>query len=77
MQILIAEDEKRLLNVLRRGLTEEGYAVDIACEGEQALEKAGVNEYDLVILDLMLPKVDGLSVLKKSAKRIPACRCLS
>ncbi|MCL4339376.1 response regulator transcription factor [Patescibacteria group bacterium] len=64
MQILIIEDEKKLVHVLRRGLLEEGYAVDIALDGEEGLEKFDINEYDIIILDLMLPKIDGLSVLK-------------
>ena len=68
MQILIIEDEKKLVHVLRRGLLEEGYAVDIAFDGEEGLEKADINEYDLIILDLMLPKVDGLTVLKTVRK---------
>ena len=65
MQILIVEDEKKMANVLRRGLLEEGYAVDIAYDGEEALQKVYVNEYDLIILDLMIPKIDGITVLKK------------
>ncbi len=68
MQILIIEDEKKLVHVLRRGLLEEGYAVDIALDGEEGLEKFDINEYDLIILDLMLPKVDGISVLKTIRK---------
>ncbi len=68
MQILIVEDEKKMVHVLRRGLLEEGYAVDIAYDGEEALEKVYVNEYDLIILDLMIPKIDGMTVLKKIRK---------
>jgi len=64
MQILIVEDEKKLAHVLRRGLLEEHYAVDIAYDGEEATEKIDINEYDLIVLDLMIPKVDGLGVLK-------------
>ncbi len=65
MQILIVEDEKKLAHTLRRGLLEDNYAVDIAFDGEEALVKAEINEYDLIILDLMLPKVDGITVMKK------------
>ncbi len=65
MQILIIEDEKKMVGVLRRGLLEEGYAVDIAYDGEEALRKVYVNEYDLIILDLMIPKIDGITVLKR------------
>ncbi|MFA6218114.1 MAG: response regulator transcription factor [Candidatus Omnitrophota bacterium] len=65
MQILVVEDEKKLVNVLRRGLLEEHYAVSVAYDGEDALEKIAINEYDCIILDLMIPKVDGMAVLKK------------
>jgi DNA-binding response OmpR family regulator len=68
MQILIVEDEKKLAHALRRGLLEEKYAVDIAFDGEEALEKCDTNEYDLIILDLMIPKIDGLAVLSKMRK---------
>jgi DNA-binding response OmpR family regulator len=65
MQILIVEDEEKIANFLRRGLLEENYAVDIARDGEEALYKFDVNEYDFVLLDLMLPKVDGVQVCRK------------
>jgi len=65
MQILIVEDEKKLVATLRRGLLEEHYAVDAAYDGEQALEKFSLNEYDLIILDLMIPKIDGMSLLRQ------------
>jgi DNA-binding response OmpR family regulator len=64
MQILIVEDEEKLGNFLRRGLLEESYAVDIAKDGEDALYKFDTNEYDLVLLDLMIPKIDGLTVCR-------------
>ena len=65
MQILIVEDEEKILNFLSHGLIEEGYAVDAADDGEDALYKFGINEYDLVILDIMIPKVDGITVCRK------------
>jgi two-component system, OmpR family, response regulator len=65
MQILIVEDEHKIANVLRRGLLEEGYQADIASDGEQALYKFAVNSYDLIVLDLMIPKVDGLEVCRR------------
>jgi DNA-binding response OmpR family regulator len=68
MQILVVEDEKKLAYALRRGLLEEHYAVDIAYDGEEALEKANINEYDLIILDLMIPKLDGITVLQRIRK---------
>ncbi len=67
MQVLIVEDEEKIANVLRRGLREELYTVDIAKDGEEALYKLEINdyEYDLVILDLMIPKVSGEDVCRK------------
>jgi len=65
MQILIVEDEEKIANFLRRGLMEESYAVDIAGDGEDALYKSEINEYDLIILDLMIPKVDSITVCWK------------
>lgn len=65
MKILIVEDEKKIAQIIKKGLLQEGYSVDLAFDGEEALEKYDVNEYDLVVLDLMLPKLDGLSVCKE------------
>jgi len=67
MQVLIVEDEEKMANVLRKGLIEELYTVDIARDGEEALYKLEINdyEYDLVILDLMIPKVSGEEVCRK------------
>lgn len=65
MQILIVEDEEKIANFLRRGLLEESYAVDIARDGEEALYKFDINEYDLVLLDLLIPKMDGVAVCRK------------
>jgi DNA-binding response OmpR family regulator len=65
MQILVVEDEEKIANFLRRGLLEESYAVDVAGDGEDALYKFEINEYDLVILDLLIPKVDGIGVCRK------------
>lgn len=64
MQILIVEDEAKIRHFLRRGLLEESYAVDTAADGEEALYKLDINEYDLVLLDIMLPKVNGIAVCK-------------
>ncbi|MBU0634450.1 MAG: response regulator transcription factor [Candidatus Omnitrophica bacterium] len=65
MRILLVEDEKRLATGIARGLKDERYVVDIAHDGENALFLAETNIYDLIILDLMLPKKDGLSVCKE------------
>ena len=64
MRILVVEDEKKVASFLKKGLEEEYYAVDCAYDGEEALYMVEANEYDLMILDIMLPKVDGLEVLK-------------
>ncbi len=68
MQILIVEDEEKIVNFLRRGLLEERYTVDIARDGEEALYKFEINEYDFILLDLMIPKVSGIAVCKKIRK---------
>ncbi len=63
MKILIVEDEKKTASFLRRGLTEQGFAVDVADRGDDGLRRAAEGGYDLVILDVMLPGRDGWSVL--------------
>ncbi len=65
MRILVVEDEKDLAQALAKGLRLQGYAADIAYDGEEALFLAGVNDYDLMILDLNLPKIDGVEVCKR------------
>jgi len=65
MRILVVEDEKKVASFIKKGLEEEHYAVDLAYDGETGLYMAEVNEYDLVVLDLMIPKIDGLEVLKR------------
>ena len=65
MRILIIEDEKKVANFIKKGLEEEHYAVDTAYDGEAGLFMAEANEYDLIVLDLMIPKIDGLEVLKR------------
>ena len=63
MRILIVEDEKKVAGFIKKGLEEETYAVDVAYDGEEGFHLAAMNEYDMIILDLMLPKMDGLEVL--------------
>ena len=65
MQILVVEDEPKIAQLLRRGLLEERYAVDLALDGEAALTRFEAGSYDLVILDRMLPIVNGIEVCKK------------
>jgi DNA-binding response OmpR family regulator len=64
MRILLVEDDSRVASFVRRGLREEQYAVDMATDGEKALFMTQTAEYDLIILDLMLPKKDGMEVLR-------------
>lgn len=64
MRILLVEDELKIANFIERGLKEEHYAVDVVYNGEEALNMADMNPYDLIILDLMLPDRDGLSVCR-------------
>ncbi len=65
MRILVIEDEKKVAQFIKKGLEEEHYAVDTAYDGEMGLYLAEVNEYDLIVLDLMIPKINGLEVLRK------------
>jgi DNA-binding response OmpR family regulator len=65
VRILLVEDQPTLLKALRSGLEEEGFAVDIAADGEEADIKARSTPYDVVVLDIMLPKIDGLTLLKR------------
>ena len=65
MRVLLVEDHKPMVRALRKGLEEEGFAVDTATDGEEADYKATTANYDVIILDLMLPKIDGLSLLQK------------
>ena len=64
MRILLVEDDARVASFIRRGLREEHYTVDVARDGEEALFLAQTGEYDLLILDLLLPKRSGIEVLK-------------
>ncbi|MET0648372.1 MAG: response regulator transcription factor [Pyrinomonadaceae bacterium] len=65
MRILLVEDEPSAARMLAKGLREEAYAVDVAADGERALELAFVNDYDLVILDVMLPRKGGFEVCRE------------
>ncbi len=64
MRILLVEDDEALSSVLARGLREHAFAVDVAADGEEALYFAAINPYDAIVLDLALPKRDGLSVCR-------------
>ena len=65
MKILIIEDEEKAAAFLELGLTENGYAVDVARNGEDGLHLAQTGVYDLIILDAMMPKIDGWNVIQK------------
>ena len=73
MRVLVVEDEPDLLRVVAATLREDGYAVDTAADGEEALFKATAWDYDAIVLDVMLPKLDGWSVLRRMrvVKRTP------
>jgi two-component system OmpR family response regulator len=65
MRVLVVEDEVKMAALLRRGLGEEGLTVDIAGEGERAVEMAGASKYDAVVLDVMLPGIDGFETCRR------------
>ena len=65
MRILVVEDEKKVAGFIKKGLEEETYAVDVAYDGEDGLHLGSGGQYDLIILDIMLPKMDGLEVLSQ------------
>jgi heavy metal response regulator len=69
MHILIVEDEKKVASFVQRGLEAEHYSVDVAYDGEEGLARLFDGDYDLVILDVMLPKRDGFSLLREARKR--------
>jgi two-component system copper resistance phosphate regulon response regulator CusR len=65
LRILLVEDEPSAARLMAKGLREQAYAVDVASDGDGALYQAGVNDYDLIILDIMLPGKDGLEVCRE------------
>lgn len=65
MRVLLVEDNQAYLKPVRQGLEEEGFAVDVATDGEEADVKCRSTSYDVIVLDIMLPKVDGLTLLKR------------
>src|SRR5947209_19912615 len=69
MRILVVEDEKKIADFLSRGLQGAGYAVDVAEDGAAAIQYSQNTDYDLLILDLMLPDMDGLKVLERIRSR--------
>jgi len=74
MRVLLVEDERKIADFIRKGLTEQGYAVDVAYDGEEALDWPAVADFDIIILDVMLPVRDGVEVcrtLRQRAVRTP------
>jgi heavy metal response regulator len=69
MRILVVEDEKKVASFIKRGLEEEGFSVDLAYDGEEGLYMGETNPYDLILMDVMLPKMDGLAVVKELRKK--------
>lgn len=65
MRILVIEDEKKIADFIKRGLKEEGYAADTAHDGKEGYFLATTNDYDIIVLDLMLPQMDGVAICKK------------
>jgi heavy metal response regulator len=65
MRVLVIEDEKKIASFIKRGLKEEGYAVDLSLDGEEGFFLATTQEYDLIVLDLIIPKIDGISLCRK------------
>ena len=74
MRVLVVEDDAKLVRALRKGLSLEGYEVDVAVDGEAALDQAGAKAYDAVVLDVMLPGMDGFEVcesLRRTGHWVP------
>lgn len=71
IKILIADDEKAIRDALKYVLTEEGYNADTAVDGEEALKKIEDEQYDIVISDIKMPKLDGMEILSKAAEVSP------
>jgi len=65
VRILIVEDEHRIANSIKKGLEQESFAVDVAFDGERGFDLASTEDYDVIILDLMLPKMDGMEICKR------------
>src|SRR5689334_789394 len=64
MRMLLVEDDQDLCDFVREGMAREGFAVDVVGDGREALEQAQTSEYEVILLDVNLPKLDGISVLK-------------
>jgi DNA-binding response OmpR family regulator len=65
MKILVIEDEAKVVNIIMKGLQQSGFEIDVAVDGEQGLQKAQESKYDLILLDLMLPKISGWDLIPR------------
>jgi DNA-binding response OmpR family regulator len=77
MKILVIEDESKVANFIRKGLEQSGYEVDVAADGEEGFDKFRAVDYDLVLLDLMLPKITGWELIPLLRKRKPTLPILA
>ena len=64
MRLLICDDEELIRDLIKDYADEEGYTCDLACDGSEALEKVEENKYDLIVMDIMMPKMDGYTCVK-------------
>ena len=69
MRILIVEDDTKIAAFIEKGLKQAGYAVDHVADGESALDMVGFNPYDAAVIDIMLPKLDGLSLIEEMRRQ--------
>ena len=69
MRILVVEDDPRMSNVIAKGLREQSYAVDLATDGDAGVYQASINDYDLIILDVLLPRKNGYEVCRELRER--------
>jgi DNA-binding response OmpR family regulator len=76
MRVLLIEDEPRLAGYIQKGLSEEAFITDVASDGESGLERAQTMTYDLIVLDLMLPGIDGMTVCRQLRSRGTTCPLL-
>ncbi len=76
MRVLVIEDDVKVADFIRRGFQQENHAVDVASDGEEGAYQATNHEYDVVILDLMLPRLSGMEVLRRIREKKPATRVL-
>ena len=68
MKVLVVDDEHKIVNSIKKGLLQEGFLVDIAYSGSEGYDLASTEDYDVIILDLMLPEINGIEICKKLRK---------